>query len=93
MFPDLSSLHISGGDSKPPRTTNAAGVPIPDDIEGTQGDRYMEKLKADAKSIPYAIEPYSKNIELLDFFILRLTQSVEARDFDIGFRQWDTMLT
>jgi proteasome activator subunit 4 len=53
----------------------------------------MEKLKEYAKSIPYAIEPYSKAIELLDFFILRLTQSVEAQDFDIGFLQWDTMLT
>jgi len=79
------SLH-SGAHSKPPHT-NAAG------IEDTRDDRYMEKHKADAKSIPYGIEPYSKAIELLDFFILRLTQSIEAQDFDIGFRQWDTMIT
>lgn len=90
MLPDLSSLHINGDSSKPP-TTN--GIPIPDDVDHTHGDRYMEKLKEYAKSIPYAIEPYSKAIELLDFFILRLTQSVEAQDFDIGFLQWDTMLT
>jgi proteasome activator subunit 4 len=90
MPPDLSSLHTNEGHSKPPCTTTA---PIPDDIEDTKGDRYMDKLKEYARSIPYAIEPYSKAIELLDFFILRLTQSVEAQDFDIGFMQWATMLT
>lgn len=92
MLPDLSCLNINGGRSKSPCATNAADLPIPDDIQDMRGDRYMEKLKEYAKSIPYAIEPYSKAIELLDFFILRLTQSVEARDFNIGFLQWDTMV-
>ena len=53
----------------------------------------MEKLKQYAKSVPFSIEPYSQMLELLDFFLLRLTQSVEAKDFDIGFLQWDSMLT
>jgi proteasome activator subunit 4 len=67
------------------------GAPIPDDILN-DGDRYMEKLKVYAKSLPYSIEPYSKMMEALDFIILRLTQAVHARD-DVGLIQWDSMLT
>ena len=90
MLPDISSLHLNGCQ---PHATNAAGLPIPDDINDTHGDRYMEKLKNYAKSLPYSIEPYSKMIELLDFILLRITQSVEARDLDVGFLQWDSMMT
>ncbi|KAF8971515.1 hypothetical protein BDZ97DRAFT_1913988 [Flammula alnicola] len=91
MLPDISALRLNGG---PPSTTiNAAGIPIPEDIDDTHGDRYMEKLKGYAKSLPYSIEPYSKMIEMLDFILLRITQSVEARDYDVGFLQWDSMLT
>lgn len=93
MLPDISALNINGEFSKFPHTASAADVSIPDDVDDTRGDRYLEKLKEYAKSIPYAIEPHAKAIELLDFFLLRLTQSVEAQDFDIGFLQWDTMLT
>jgi len=92
MVPDLSSLHTSASPVLS-RAAHGIGIPIPEDIEDTRGDRYMEKLKEYAKSIPYAIEPYSKAVELLDFFILRLMQSVEAKDFDVGFQQWDMMLT
>ena len=90
MLPDISSLHLNGSQS---HATNAAGLPIPDDINDTHGDRYMEKLKNYAKSLPYSIEPYSKMIELLDFILMRITQSVEARDLDVGFLQWDSMMT
>ena len=90
MLPDISALNITRESSN---TTSAADLSIPDDINDTRGDRYLQRLKEYAKSIPYAIEPYAKAVELLDFFILRLTQSVEAQDFDIGFLQWDTMLT
>ncbi|KAF9535513.1 hypothetical protein CPB83DRAFT_841889 [Crepidotus variabilis] len=93
MLPDISSLHINGTPHKSSQTTNDAGIPLPEDIEDPGGDRYMEKLKEYAKSIPYAIEPYSTALELLDFFTIRLIQSVEAKDFDIGFLQWDSMLT
>jgi len=92
-LPDISNLHINGNGYPTTRTTNAAGIPIPQDIEDTRGDQYMEKLKQYAKSVPFSIEPYSQMLELLDFFLLRLTQSVEAKDFDIGFLQWDSMLT
>lgn len=57
---------------------------VPDDTQ---------KLKAYAGSLPYAIEPYDKMIELLDFIILRIVQCVEAKDYDVGLYQWDSMLT
>ncbi|KAG6837040.1 hypothetical protein H0H93_015903 [Arthromyces matolae] len=56
-------------------------------------DRYMRKLETYARSLPYAIEPYHKMLELLDFIILRIVQCVEAKDFDVGLHQWDSMLT
>ena len=58
--------------------------------EGT--DRYMAKLKAYADSLPYSIESNSRMQEMLDFGLLRLCQSVEARDHE-GFCQWDSMLS
>ncbi|CAA7258799.1 unnamed protein product [Cyclocybe aegerita] len=91
VLPDISSLNINTGGS--PDTANGTGVFTPEDIRNTQGDRYMEKLKQYAKSLPYSIEPHSKMIEMLDFILLRITQSVEAKDFDVGFMQWDSMLT
>lgn len=89
MLPDFS-LNINGTLQAISRPTH---VRLPDDIADTQGDRYMVKLKEYAMSIPYAIEPYAKAVELLDFYLLRLTQCVEAKDFDIGFLQWDSMIT
>jgi len=74
-------------------TLNAAGMPIPEDIDNTNGDRYMEKLKHYVRLLPYAVEPYSRMLELLDHILLRLTQSVEAKDYDVGFMQWDSLLT
>ena len=56
-------------------------------------DRYLEKLKNYAKSLPYSIEDNSKMQEMLDFVCLRLCQCVEAKDFDPGFAQWDSMIT
>ncbi|KAG6832246.1 hypothetical protein H0H92_004211 [Tricholoma furcatifolium] len=58
-----------------------------------QYDGDMRKLEAYAKSLPYAIEPYHKMLELLDFIILRIVQCVEARDYEVGLFQWDSMLT
>ncbi|KAH8835425.1 hypothetical protein DL96DRAFT_1702409 [Flagelloscypha sp. PMI_526] len=51
------------------------------------------KLQLYASSVPYSIEPESKMMELLDLIVLRLSQCAEARDFDPGFVQWDSMLT
>ncbi|KAF9056646.1 hypothetical protein BJ165DRAFT_1522537 [Panaeolus papilionaceus] len=92
VLPDIATLQLNGADSTP-CATNASGIPIPEDISNTKGDRYMETLKNYAISLPYTIEPYNKIIELLDFIITRLTQSVEAKDYDVGFLQWDSMLT
>lgn len=85
VLPDINSLRLSEG---PSRT-----LPIPEDINDTHADYYMDKLKNYAKSLPYSIEPYSKMIEMLDFILTRLLQTVEAKDFDVGFLQWDSMLT
>lgn len=87
VFPDISTLCLNG--SGPAPSTNAH---IPKDILYTNGDRYMEKLKNYAESLPYSIEPYSKMTELLDFILLRITQCVEAKDYDVGLLQWDSML-
>ena len=56
-------------------------------------DRYLEKLKNYAESLPYSIESNSKMQEMFDFICLRLCQCIEAKDFDPGFAQWDSMLT
>ena len=90
QLPDISSLHLNDPDI---RSTNASGEYLPDDIDQTGENRYMEKLKSYAKALPYSVEPYSKMIEMLDFILHRLVQSVEARDYSVGFMQWDSMIT
>lgn len=91
QLPDISSLNLNDGHDI--RSTNASGEYLPDDIDKTDGNQYMEKLKNYAKALPYSIEPYSKMIEMLDFILHRLVQSVEARDYAVGFMQWDSMIT
>lgn len=88
LVPDISKLHI---DDRPPELRNTS-PPIPDDIANSD-DKEIQKLKSYAKGLPYSVEPYSKMMELLDFICLRLTQCVEAKDFEVGMNQWDTMLT
>ncbi|KAI0067819.1 hypothetical protein BV25DRAFT_1794335 [Artomyces pyxidatus] len=56
-------------------------------------DRYLLKLRSYAQSLPYSIEPNSRMQDMLDFICLRIVQSVEAKDYDPGFMQWDSMLT
>lgn len=91
QLPDISSLRLNDGPDI--RSTNASGEYLPDDIEKTDGNRYMEKLKNYARALPYSIEPYSKMTDMLDFILHRLVQSVEARDYLVGFMQWDSMIT
>ena len=91
QLPDISSLRLNDGPDV--RSTNASGEYLPDDIDKTGGDRYMEKLKSYAKALPYSIDPYSKMIEMLDFMLHRLVQSVEAKDYDLGFMQWDGIIS
>lgn len=85
ILPNLSALHID--DPGPKKQCH-----IPDDIAHSN-DRYMLKLKNYCSSIPYSVEPNSKMQEMLDFIILRLTQCVEAKDYDPGLQQWDSMIT
>ncbi|KAG6845634.1 hypothetical protein H0H87_005841 [Tephrocybe sp. NHM501043] len=73
-------------------TTLSIDSPLPLEV-GAPDDQYMRKLEAYASCLPYAIEPYPKMIELLDFIILRIVQCVEAKDYDVGLYQWDSMLT
>jgi len=63
------------------------------DSVNTPPDRYLEKLKNYAESLPYSIESNSKMQEMLDFICLRLCQCIEAKDLDPGFAQWDSMIT
>jgi proteasome activator subunit 4 len=72
-------------------TSHDALLDLPDDAD--LDDRYMVKLRNYAKSLPYSIEPYPKMMELLDLILLRITQCIEAKDYDVGLVQWDSMLT
>jgi len=65
---------------------------IPDDIDHAT-DHYLQKLKNYAKNLPYSVEPNSKMQELLDFILRRITQCVEAKDYDPGLLQWDFLFT
>lgn len=84
-LPDLSTLHI---DDPGPRSK----CHIPDDIAHST-DRYMVKLKNYCSSLPYSVESNSQMQEMLNFIVLRLTQCVEAKDYDSGLQQWDSMVT
>ncbi|KAI0702460.1 hypothetical protein BC835DRAFT_1411015 [Cytidiella melzeri] len=83
--PNIGSLHIH--DPGPPTIRPR----IPEDIVNSH-DRYMVKLRNYCKSLPYSVESNSRMQEMLDFIVLRLVQCVEARDYDPGFQQWDSML-
>lgn len=83
-LPNLNNLTIQD------RNTNSPA--IPEDIDNA-GDRYLQKLKTYAKNVPYSIEPNSKMQKLLDFILLRITQCVEAKDYDPGLLQWDILFT
>jgi len=55
-------------------------------------DRWTQKFIEYGNSLPYGIEPYPRMMEMLDFIVLRITQCLEARDYDVGLLQWDSML-
>jgi len=88
---DVSSLSL---DDPPTQNVGQAQqiARIPDDIAHTT-DRYMLKLRAYAKSIPYSIEPNSKMQEMFEFILYRVTQCIEAKDYDPGLLQWDSMIS
>ena len=85
IVPDISSLKIDDpGPGTPPV--------LPDDIANAT-DRYMVKLRNYCKSLPYSVESNQQMQDMLDFILLRITQCVEAKDYDPGLQQWDSMLT
>jgi proteasome activator subunit 4 len=81
-LPDISRLSVNG--AKTPTHP-------PNDIDVE--DRCMQKFNEYRHSLPYEIEPHSKMMEMLDLIVLRITQCLEARDYDVGLFQWDSMLT
>lgn len=107
-YPDISKLRIQdhahlNGVHKPNglpkvhiRTPTLNGVnghdPPPNDGNGNEEDPYMRKLKLYAQSLPYDIEPYSTALDIFDTMLLRLTECVEAKDYDVGLLQWESMI-
>ncbi|KAF8058272.1 hypothetical protein FPV67DRAFT_1786012 [Lyophyllum atratum] len=83
--PDISMLSIDGALPRLPADE--------DTDDAAADDRCIRKLKNYANSLPYSIEPLCKMMQMLDFIILRLVQAVEAKDYDVGLMQWDSMLT
>ncbi|EMD41658.1 hypothetical protein CERSUDRAFT_110231 [Gelatoporia subvermispora B] len=73
-------------------TIHDPGPDIPDDIRNAS-DHYMVKLRNYARLLPYSIELNSQMQQMLDGIILRITQTVEAKDFEPGLVQWDSMLS
>lgn len=86
IIPDVSRLVLDDPGPEMHQTQ------IPDDIDHAT-DRYMQKLKLYAKSIPYAIESNARMQDMLDLILRRITQCVEAKDFEPGLVQWDSMIT
>ncbi|KAF7437108.1 hypothetical protein PC9H_003942 [Pleurotus ostreatus] len=71
---------------------NGHDPPPPNGVNGNEEDPYMRKLKLYAQSLPYDIEPYSTALEIFDIMLLRLTECVEAKDYDVGLLQWESMI-
>ena len=86
IVPDITSLKIDDPGPKSPNVT------LPEDIASAT-DRYMVKLRNYCKALPYSVESNARMQEMLDFILLRITQCVEAKDYDPGLQQWDSMLT
>ncbi|EPQ60969.1 hypothetical protein GLOTRDRAFT_135553 [Gloeophyllum trabeum ATCC 11539] len=90
-LPDIGSLSLNGTASK---MQGAPAPTLPPDIaEADTSDRGMAKLKSYAEALPYSIEPNSKMQDMLNLIITRIVQCVEAKDYDPGFLQWESMLT
>jgi proteasome activator subunit 4 len=84
-LPDISRLSVNG-------TKTLSHIPTDTDSELVE-DQCMQKFNAYRQSLPYEIEPHSKMMEMLNLIVLRITQCLEARDYDVGLLQWDSMLT
>lgn len=61
-------------------------------IEGTKADPRIKRMKL-AKCLPYEVETLEEMDQKLDYIITKLTVSIEARDWEFGFRTWLSRLT
>lgn len=86
IVPDITTLTL---DDPGPEFPN---VTLPEDIANAT-DHYMVKLRNYCKALPYSVESNARMQDMLDFILLRITQCVEAKDYDPGLQQWDSMLT
>jgi proteasome activator subunit 4 len=86
-LPDIVSLRLE--DTKSPRYPLQEPEPEPKD----QYEAAIEKHKLYTAYLPYSIEPNSDMQKYLDFIIRRIVICVEAKDYDVGFFQWDSILT
>ena len=86
FFPEMTPNGASA-------TSHDPGPPFIEHDIDLASDRYLLKLKSYARALPYSIESNSKIQALLDFICMRIVQAVQARDYDPGFLQWDSMLT
>ncbi|KAF8649879.1 hypothetical protein AX16_005641 [Volvariella volvacea WC 439] len=68
--------------------TNSAHRPM----KGAE-DHELKKWRTYTQMLPYSTEPASEMIRMLDYILLRLTQCIEAKDYEVGLLQWDTMIS
>lgn len=80
--PDISSLKLSD-DTQHLDDASTHGM----------DERDFAKLKSYARALPYAIESTAEMNSLLDLIVRRIMQCAEARDYEPGLLQWDSMLT
>lgn len=74
---------------------NANDADVTDDdqgVEGTKVDPRIKRMKL-AKCLPYEVETLEDMDQKLDYIITKLTVSIEARDWEFGFRTWLSRLT
>ncbi|THH19718.1 hypothetical protein EW146_g1513 [Bondarzewia mesenterica] len=86
-LPDVSALTLHE-----PGPNGVLPEELDDEFAHTT-DRYLLKLRTYAKALPYSIETNSRMQQMLDFICTRIVQCVEAKDYDPGLLQWDSMLT
>lgn len=68
------------------------GEPIKDGeedemVNGSKGDPRLKRMKL-AKCLPYEVETLEEMDVKLEYIITKLTVSIEAQDWEFGFRTW-----
>lgn len=55
--------------------------------DGGKGDPRLKRMKL-AKCLPYEVETLEEMDAKLEYIITKLTVSIEAQDWEFGFRTW-----